>query len=191
MAKAVYIHGFGGSIHSNTVGDLKKYYPQLEWCPLEVNQNVEESVAIINRFLSQNADVEFLIGSSLGGYYVLCADFAGHKLVVNPVLNPMSSLKKYIGTNKYRGRRENGDTEFKFTMQDLFRFKKFTPKDTPLTVCHYTANDAMLGADMPREYRKFFHNAEQTPDLAGHFMNEHYIKHKLGEVLGQTPVTQP
>lgn len=180
--KVVYIHGFAGSIHSNTVGDLNKYYPQFEWCPIEVNHNVEESVGKINRFIKENPDVKCLIGSSLGGFYVLCADFAGRKLVVNPVLNPMSSLKQFVGTNKYRGRRENGDTEFKFTMQDLFRFKKFTPHDTPMTICHYTPNDQVLG-DIKRDYQKFFAHSEMTPDLQNHFVNEHYIKHKLGEVL--------
>ena len=98
--KAVYIHGFAGSIHSDTITNLRKYYPDLEWCPLEVNHLVDESVAKINDFIGKNSDVEYLIGSSLGGFYVLCADFNGTKLVINPVLNPMSSLKKAVGINK-------------------------------------------------------------------------------------------
>ena len=106
--KAVYIHGFAGSIHSDTITNFRKYYPNLEWCPLEVNHLVDESVQKINDFLRANSDVQYLIGSSLGGFYVLCADFAGRKIVINPVLNPMSSLKKAVGVNKYRGRRENG-----------------------------------------------------------------------------------
>ncbi len=183
MDKAVFIHGFAGSIHSNTVGFLRQYYPQVEWCPIEVNHNVEESVAKINQFVKDHPDVKYLIGTSLGGYYVLCADFAGRKLVINPSLNPTSSLKGAVGTHKYLGRRENGDTEFKFTMQDLFRFKKFPPHDSPNTICHYTPHDPVLGEDIKRDYQKFFAHAEMTPDLESHFMSEHYIKHKLGEIF--------
>ena len=117
--KAIYIHGFAGSIHSDTITNLRKYHPQVEWYPIEVNHKVDESVAKINDFIEKNPDIQYLIGSSLGGLYVLCANFAGHKLVINPVLNPTSSLKKAVGTNKYRGRRENGEKEFKLTMQDL------------------------------------------------------------------------
>ena len=156
--KAVYIHGFAGSIHSDTITNLRKYYPDIEWCPLEVNHLVDESVAKIN-------------------------DFIGKKLVINPVLNPMSSLKKAVGINKYRGRRENGEKEFKLTMQDLFRFKAFKPKDTPNTLCHYTQHDPNLGEDIKREYQKFFAHAEMTPHLRSHFTDEHYIKHKLGEIF--------
>lgn len=183
MPKAVYIHGFAGSIHSKTIGDFRRYYSDIEWCPLEVNHNVTESLHIIASFLSTHSDVEYLIGSSLGGFYVLCTNFSGRKLVVNPVLNPMSSLKNMVGVNKYRGRRENGDVEFKFTMQDLFRFKKYVPRDTPLTLCHYTPHDPVLGEDIKREYQKFFAHSEMTTDLPNHFMNEHYIKHKMGDIF--------
>jgi hypothetical protein len=92
----------------------------------------------------------------------------------------MSSLKKFIGVNKYKGRRDNGDTEFKLTQADIFKFKQFKPKDTPNTICHYTPNDPVLG-DVKRDYKKFFANAEETPHLRSHFTDEHYIKHKLGE----------
>ena len=183
MAKAVYIHGFAGSIHSDTITNFRKYYPELEWCPLEVDHHVEESVKKINDFIKANTDVKYLIGSSLGGFYVLCADFAGRKIVINPVLNPMSSLKKAVGVNKYRGRRENGETEFKLTMQDLFRFKAYKPKDTPETICHYTPHDPNLGEDIKREYQKFFARAEMTPHLRSHFTDEHYIKHKLCDAM--------
>ena len=77
--KAVYIHGFAGSIHSDTITNFRKYYPDLEWCPLEVNHLVDESVKKINDFLAATSDVKYLIGSSLGGFYVLCANFAGRK----------------------------------------------------------------------------------------------------------------
>lgn len=181
--KAVYIHGFAGSIHSNTVGNLMKYYPEIEWVALEVNHHCAESIDIINTYLRAHEDVQWLIGSSLGGFYVLCADFSGTKLVINPVLNPATTMRKCVGKNKWRGRRDNGETEFKMTMQDVFEFRKFKPKDTPNTICHYTEHDQVLGEEARREYPKFFHNQEMTPDLRNHFMDEHYIHNKLKEIL--------
>ena len=181
--KAVFIHGFAGSIHSDVVGNLRKYYPELEWCPIEVSHRADESIEKINDFLKTHSDVRYLIGSSLGGFYVLCADFNGRKIVVNPSLNPASSLRNSVGTHTYRGRREDGAKTFKFTTQDLFAFRKWKPKDTPLTVCHYTPSDPVLGENIKLEYQRFFAHAEMTPDLSGHFMNEHYIKHKLRELL--------
>ena len=75
--KIVYIHGFAGSIHSETISFFRKYYPEYEWCPLEVDHRVDYSVQKINDFLSANNDVQALVGSSLGGFYVLCANFEG------------------------------------------------------------------------------------------------------------------
>lgn len=183
VKKAVYIHGFGGSIHSETVGNLSKYYPDVEWVALEVDHHVAESVATINNYLRAHSDVDLLMGSSLGAFYVLCADFEGRKLVINPSLHPMSTLKPCVGVNKWRGRRENGETEFKLTMQDVFAFQRFKPKDSPLTICHYTEHDQVMGEEARREYPKFFHNQEMTKDLKSHFMDEHYIHTKLKEVI--------
>jgi len=180
---ALYIHGFGGSIHSATIGNLKKYYPDVVWDAIEVNHHVDESIRIINTYLYEHPEIDFLFGSSLGGFYVLCVDFNGTKLVINPVLHPMAALKPFIGVNKYRGRRDNGDTEFKLTMADLFAFNRFHPKDTPNTICHYTEHDQVLGEVARREYPSFFHQSEMCKDLRNHFMDEHYIHTKLGEII--------
>lgn len=183
VKKAIYIHGFAGSIHSETIGNLRKYYPEVEWITPEVDCHAEESIRKINDLLRAHPDTDLLMGSSLGAFYVLCADFAGRKLVINPTLHPNSTLKPRVGVVKYRGRRENGETEFKLTMADVFAFSRFKPKDTPLTLCHYTEHDQVMGEEARREYPKFFLNQEMTRDLKSHFMDEHYIHTKLKEVL--------
>lgn len=183
VTKAVYIHGFAGSIHSETFGNLQKYYPEVDWTALEVDHHGPESIAKINHYLQAHPDVDLLMGSSLGGFYVLCADFNGQKLVINPTLHPHATLKPRVGINKYRGRRENGDTEFKLTMQDVFAFQRCKPKDSPNTLCHYTEHDQVMGEEARREYPKFFRHQEMTKDLKSHFMDEHYIHTKLAEVI--------
>lgn len=183
VKKVVYIHGFAGSIHSETLGSLHRYYPEIEWIALEMNHKAAESIAKIQTYVDEHPDVDMLIGSSLGAFYVLCTNFAGKKLVINPVLHPMAALKSKLGVNKYRGRRENGDTEFKLTMPDLFAFNQFKPKDSANTLCHYTEHDQVLGEEARREYPKFFKHQEMTKDLRSHFMDEHYIHSKLGTIL--------
>ena len=101
--KIVYIHGFGGSPFTQTVGFLNLYYPDYEWCALEVDHHAGASIKKINDFAKEN-DVFAMIGTSLGGFYVLCSDFNGPKLVINPVIEPMKSLKKSVGTVQYHAR---------------------------------------------------------------------------------------
>lgn len=180
---ALYIHGFAGSIHSNTLGMLHRYYPDVTWHAIEVDHHAQQSVDAIQAYLAAHPDIELLIGSSLGGFYVLCTKFAGRKLVINPVLHPMASLKPFVGVNKYRGRRDNGDTEFRLTMADLFAFGRLKPADTPLTTCHYTEHDQVLGEMPKREYPSFFHDSEMCRDLRNHFADEHYIHTKLATIL--------
>lgn len=72
--KIVYIHGFGGSPFTQTVGFLNLYYPDYEWCALEVDHHAGASIKKINDFAKEN-DVKAMIGTSLGGFYVLCSDF--------------------------------------------------------------------------------------------------------------------
>jgi len=185
MSKIVYIHGFAGSIHSNANGQMRSYHPDFEWCPLEVTADVDASMAIINSYIKANPDVSHLIGSSLGGFYAMCADFSGPKLVVNPVLDPMKSLANYVGENEWRGRRENGEKKFKLTKADLFKFKKYNIRKMNLdnVLCHYTEHDQVLGEELKKEYPKVFKHSEMVKELHSHFMNESYIKHRMGEFL--------
>jgi len=179
----LYIHGFAGSIHSSTLANLRHYYPDTIWSAIEVDHHAAESIAAIKAFLDANTNVDLLMGSSLGGFYVLCTPWEGKKIVINPVLHPMSSLKPFIGINNYRGRRDNGDKQFRFTMQDLFAFNRFKPVDTPNTICHYTEHDQVLGDEARREYPSFFAHQEMTKDLRNHYVDEHYIHVKLKEII--------
>lgn len=187
MSKIVYIHGFGGSIHSNATGLMSATYPDFEWCPLEVTTDIDASLDIINKFIADNPDVSHLIGSSLGGFYVICADFAGPKLVINPTVDPMKTLSSAIGEHEWRGRRDNGEKKFKFTKADLFKFKKYNIRKMNLdnVLCHYTEHDQVLGEGLKKEYPKIFKHSEMVKELHNHFMSESYIKSRMGNYLLQ------
>lgn len=181
--KAVYIHGFTGSIYSPIVEKFRMYYPELEWCFIEVNQNPDEALPKIRQFLNDNLDVKYLIGSSMGGFYVLCTEFAGRKIVINPLLQAGKVMKYAIGTHKWRGKRTDGATEFTFTLEDAERFNHYTPQDSPQTVCHYTEHDQVLGEWTKEYYPTFFANYKMVPELTGHFLSEEYIQLRLKEAM--------
>ena len=184
MKKIVYIHGFGGSPFTQTVGFLNLYYPDYEWFALEVDHHAGASIKKINDFAKEN-NVFAMIGTSLGGFYVLCSDFIGPKLVINPVIEPMKSLKKSVGTVQYHARRSDGATSFKFTMQDLFEFKKFKFTVNDNVTCHHCEHDELLGDDIKRDYEKIFKNRKMCPKktLPSHIISESYVKHEIGEWL--------
>ena len=48
--KIIYIHGFGGSPFTQTVGFLNMYYPEYDWCALEVDHHAAASIKKINDF---------------------------------------------------------------------------------------------------------------------------------------------
>lgn len=181
--KAVYIHGFTGSIFAPIVEKFRVYYPELEWCFIEVNQNPDESLPKIKQFLDENPDVEYLIGSSMGGFYVLCTEFAGRKIVINPLLQATKVLRYAVGTHQWRGKRTDGATEFTFTSEDAERFNHYTPKDSPQTVCHYTEHDQVLGEWTKEYYPTFFAHCKMVAELKGHFLSEEYIQHRLCDAM--------
>ena len=43
---AIYIHGLGSGAATSAVKTISKILPQYKWHPLEMNENLKESVAI-------------------------------------------------------------------------------------------------------------------------------------------------
>lgn len=45
---AIYIHGLGSGADTSAVKTILKILPQYKWHPLEMNENLKESVAVID-----------------------------------------------------------------------------------------------------------------------------------------------
>ena len=45
---AIYIHGLGSGAATSAVKTISKILPQYKWHPLEMNENLKESVAVID-----------------------------------------------------------------------------------------------------------------------------------------------
>ena len=173
----VWIHGFAGCPNNAHVQEMRKRNPEYEWYSIEVDHHAKASVEKINEYIRAN-DVCMVAGTSLGGFYAMCADFNGPKLVVNPVVDPVRDLRKFIGMNTYKPGRPDGQTDFEFSQEMLDEFGDLRYDARYNVMCHYTAHDEILGEDIKKDYEKIFYRLEMMDEkiLPGHFMTFKYVK---------------
>ena len=83
MKKLLYIHGFRSSAKSSTILNLKANYHEVEVHAFDVTHHPAESIKKIEDYVREHG-IEILAGSSLGGYYTLCARVDIPKIAVMP-----------------------------------------------------------------------------------------------------------
>lgn len=181
----VWIHGFAGRPNNSNFMQMVKCNPQFDWYSIEVDHHALASAEKIDRYIAEH-NVAMVAGTSLGGFYTLCAHFAGPKLVVNPATNPVRDLRQFLGHNVYKAGRPDGQTDFEFTEEMLNEFGQLVP-NTSNVVCHYTAHDGLLGEDIKKEYEQLFEERLLIPDniLPGHFLTGQYVKTAFTETVNQ------
>ncbi len=126
----IYLHGFNSSPashkarlllkHVTKAGQLQHYQiPQLDHVP---DRAMQELTRLLNAMVN-NANIT-LLGSSLGGYYAsfLVERFGVNAVLVNPAVNPVCTLARYVGHNRnyYTGE------EYQFAqahLQQLARYR--------------------------------------------------------------------
>ena len=70
---AIYIHSLGSRAVTSAVKTISKILPQYKWHPLEMNENLKESVAVIDVVVNELMP-HVLMGTSLRDLYVMHAD---------------------------------------------------------------------------------------------------------------------
>ena len=191
----LWIHGFAGKANNDTFREMVKRYPQYRFHSIEVDHHAFASLEKINQFIKANK-MAMVAGTSCGGFYAICSDFAGPKLVVNPVVDPGRDLRQFLGMNTYKPGREDGQTDFEFTEDMLAEFALLKTKyigihDSPQgtrcqdVICHYTAHDQLLGEEIKEDYKRMFDTAKQIDEkvLPSHFLTFKYVKTAFGEAL--------
>lgn len=175
--KVLWIHGFAGCPDNMHVKEMRKRYPEFDWYSIEVDHHAKASMEKINAYLRAN-DVCLVSGTSLGGYYAMCAEFEGPKLVVNPVTDPLRDLRQFVGRCCYKPGRPDGQTEFDFTEEMLREFGELQHGDLHHVLCHYTAHDQVLGEDIKKDYEQMFDHRELISEdiLPQHFMTFKYVR---------------
>lgn len=182
MKKLLYIHGFRSSAKSSTICNLQRDYHEVEVHAFDVTHHPVESIKKIEDYVREH-DIDILAGTSLGGYYTLCAKVDIPKIAVNPTLNPENSLSilPEIGeVVDYFNERADGVQTFKCTIDDLQEFVGIEKYITPLTHIISSDHDEMLG-DLREQDRQLvgerFHESSQL----GHRITPEFIAKPTGD----------
>ena len=94
----LYFHGYGSSPRSDKVADLQRVFGDVQAPPIPVLFDDAQQVldAFIEDLLKQQRTL-IIVGTSLGGYWAgkIGAKYDIPAVLINPSVNPCSSLKKY------------------------------------------------------------------------------------------------
>lgn len=98
----LYLHGFASCGNSTKTRLLKAYFGDGELYSPDLPPDPVKAVAFIDTVIREN-DIEFIIGSSLGGFYAsyFCEKYGIKAVLINPSTEPYSTLEPYVGTNRY------------------------------------------------------------------------------------------
>ena len=158
---AIYVHGLGSGAATSTLSEVRRYLPQFIWHAVEVNEDPEESVAVINDAIRQY-DTRCVLGTSLGGLYLMYADVEDwegspiHRIICNPACNIADIIRDKIGfgTKQYFVPRQDGVQEYVLDEDVCRRFEKYMEAHTPKVnryawnhpdVAVFSVNDELIG----------------------------------------------
>ncbi len=180
--KLLYIHGFRSSAQSSTILNIKRDYREVEVHAFDVNHHPEESIKKIEDYIAEH-DIDILAGTSLGGFYTLCAKVDIPKIVVNPVIYPEDSLSRLpeIGQEvEYYNPREDGVNTFKCTLADLDEFRGIEKYITPVTHIISSDRDEMLG-DLREPYKALVGDNYHESTQLGHRITPEFTAIPTGD----------
>ena len=181
---ALYIHGLGSGVKSGTSSAFLRYFPDFEWLCPEVNEDPEESEAIIREFI-QVFQPKMIAGTSMGGLYTLYADSPDAvKVVVNATVSIENVLRKIgYGKHPFFCEREDGRTEYEISEPIIRKFTayksshKFIMGTKNLAV--FSTDDELVGQMASRLNAELLKEAGFTlvwSDKFGHRLNENVAK---------------
>lgn len=182
MKKLLYIHGFRSSAQSSTILTLKKMYKDLEVHAFDVTHHPVESIRKIEQYIAQH-DIDILAGSSLGGYYTLCARVDIPKIAVNPPLHPENSLQYLpeIGHEvEYYNPRADGVQTFTCQPSDLDEFRGIEHYITPVTHIIGSDHDELLG-DHSEEFQSLVGDCYHRSSQLGHRIEPEFLEIPTGD----------
>ena len=121
--KLIYLHGFNSSPASHKAQVLRNYFSardQLQHYQVpELDPDPERAMRDLVHLLDTRVNKAniTLLGSSLGGYYAsfLAERFGVRVVLVNPAVNPASTLASCVGYNENYNTRE----KYEFTQEHL------------------------------------------------------------------------
>jgi predicted esterase YcpF (UPF0227 family) len=100
MKTILYIHGYRSNSGARKAAELKQMFPDCKVLVPDLDYNhytAQEMEAQIKEIIEKN-HVDMLVGSSLGGFFALCATkwFEGPVWGINPAIHPVEQFNKHI-----------------------------------------------------------------------------------------------
>ena len=156
--KAIYVHGLGSGAASTTVGIVRKVFSDYEWTAEEVNEDPVDSVNTINQAIAE-LHPTFLMGTSLGGLYLMYADMDSCeddaiRFLFNPACDIARIIRETIGFGKkeYFVPRQDGVREYELNEAVCARFENFIAGYNPTPgkghdFAMFSIHGELIGAD--------------------------------------------
>lgn len=139
---AIYIHGLGSGANTSAVKAISKILPQYKWHTLEVNENLKDSVEIIDEAV-RRLQPNVLMGTSLGGLYVMFADLSPvplcRRIICNPACNISQIIREEIGfgVKEYFVPRQDGIQHYELNEEVCKAFERDGRKEKMKRVSNY------------------------------------------------------
>ncbi|MBO4751697.1 MAG: hypothetical protein J5526_02975 [Bacteroidales bacterium] len=100
MKTILYIHGYRSNSGARKAGELKEMFPDCRVLvpDFEYNHYTAQEIGAQIREIVEKNNVDMLVGSSLGGFFALCATewFEGPVWGINPAIHPVEQFNKHI-----------------------------------------------------------------------------------------------
>ena len=153
---AIYIHGLGSGASTSAVKAISKLLPQYKWHTLEMNEDLKESVAIIDKAVT-DLKPRLLMGTSLGGLYIMFADLSQvpgcKRIICNPACNIAEIIREKIGfgVKEYFVPRQDGIQQYVLDEDVCRAFERdsrlnlMTPGDASLNFAVFSIHDELIG----------------------------------------------
>ena len=108
----MYIHGFGSSAQSGTVGRLREMLPSATIIAEDLPLHPQEAVNLLHA-MTESEKPDLILGTSMGGMYAeMLHGF--DRILVNPAFEMGETMKEHgmIGAQTYQNPRKDGVQEF-------------------------------------------------------------------------------
>ena len=126
--KILYVHGFGSSGQSGTVGRIREVLPNAAVVAPDLPIHPQEAMELLQR-LCDTERPDLIIGTSMGGMYTeMLRGF--DRIMVNPALQMAETMKEHgmIGAQRFSNPRQDGLQEFIVTKALVKEYKEVTER---------------------------------------------------------------
>ena len=193
MHKVIYVHGLGSSSNSSTGKYLKENLKDCTVLTPDIPFSPKDGYRFVQEYITKEKP-NLVIGSSLGGFYVLnyaLERFKGNKLLINPAMRAYDDIKNSIGLGaEYDINGEKRAIDISYldqlkAIQDDFYVRRYNRKDyADNTYALFGTKDELFSHI--EDFKTYFDETKMRVVPTGHKLKEdelHYITEFANEIL--------